>query len=66
MKQKQEMQNQMERAEREKQEMQKQIREMQQMFKKLKKENSLIVATSAIQRRNGNNTNKKPKTIKQS
>jgi|TARA_B110000008_G_scaffold124203_1_gene126804 hypothetical protein len=37
-------------AEQEKQEMQKQIHEMQlhmqQMFKKLKKENSLIVATS--------------------
>ena len=35
-----------EHAEQEKQEMQKQIHEMQQMFKKLKKENSLIVATS--------------------
>ena len=68
VKQKQQMKQQMERAElsaeraeraeREKQEMQEQFHEMQQMVKKLKTENSLVAATSAIKKRTSNNTNK--------
>ena len=61
VKQKQQMKQQMERAERaerEKQKMQETLYETQQMVKKLKTENSLVAATSAIKKRTSNNTNK--------